>query len=673
MIVPPTPLHEPARLASLHAYGVLDTPPEPAFDALTRLAARVVEAPVSLITLVDAHRQWFKSCYGLALTETPRDVSFCGHVVADERTLVVNDTHLDPRFHDNPFVAGAPFVRFYAGVPLCTPGGEVLGTLCVLDFEPRALTDEQHELLALLAVQAMALLELRRSERTAHGRRVALETHQQYFELSPTLVCTCDRVGRLDGLNPAWEQVLGHRRADLLGRSFVELLHPDDVARTRREAERMLEADGRVVGFENRYRHHDGHWVWLSWTATTGGGTTYAVARDVTAEKLAMERWASAPPERPAPDAPTSARSTHALAAGIGHEINNPLTYVLGNVSLALEQLHGLEPQHARPLEELLLDVRAGAERIRGIVQGLQALGRDGRPPEPVAVRVVVDAALELSRHELRERTSLTVALPDALPLLWVDEPRVAQALANLLINAAQAFRTADPAINHVWLTAQTTPEGRVSLTVRDNGPGIAADARARLLEPFFSTTASRLGLGLPIAHGIVARAGGTLAYETTEGVGTTFRVELPAAPRAELTAPAVSLRARVLVVDDDGAVLRAVARLLSQHHDVVAIQDSEEALERVRGGARFDVVFCDVLMPALSGLDLYTQVVALWPAAAQRFVFMSGGVLDEAIRARLAAMPHPLLEKPVAGRQLSDLVQRLVGAGHSPRTSSGV
>lgn len=677
MIVPPKPEREHARLAALHAYEVLDTPPESAFDALTRLAARLMDAPASLISLVDADRQWFKSSHGLSATETPRDVSFCAHVVADERALVVPDTLRDERFHDNPFVTGDPFVRFYAGAPLCAPSGHVLGTICVVDYVPREITPEQHELLALLAQQAAALLELRKSERAAHGRRLALETHQQYFELSPTLVCTSDHAGRLEDLNPAWERVLGYPPAELIGQRFIELVHPDDVARTQREAQRMVEVDGRVVGFENRYRHRDGRWVWLSWTATTAGGETYAVARDVTLEKQAVEAVASAGGALArSDDAPASARSTHSLAAGIGHEINNPLTYVLGNVSLALEHVRTLAPEHARPLEELLVDVRSGAERIRAIVQGLQALGRDARPPARVAVRTVVDAALEMARHELRDRATLTVAMADALPLLWVDEPRAAQALANLLVNAAQAFVAADPALNHVWLTAQVTPEGRVALTVRDNGPGIPAEARTRLLEPFYSTTSSRLGLGLPIAHGIVARAGGTLAYETVEGVGSTFRVELPAAPPAALDSPRPPLRARVLVVDDDAAVLRAVARLLSQQHAVVAIQDPEEALEHIRAGARFDVVFCDVLMPALSGLELYAQALPLWPAAAERFVFMSGGVLDEAFRARLAAVPNALLEKPVEGRQLRELVQRLVDPdreAYSPRTSSGV
>ncbi len=571
MIVPPTPLQEHARLASLYAYDILDTPAEPSFDALTRLAARVSDAPVSLITLIDARRQWFKSCHGLALTETGRDVSFCGHVVADERPLVVPDTLNDERFHDNPFVTSAPFVRFYAGAPLCAPSGHVLGTICVVDYVPRELTREQQELLELLAQQALALLELRRSERAAHSCRLALET--------------------LD------KQV--------------------------REA--AASAEGGLASSD---------------------------------------------------DAPASARSTLSLAAGIGHEINNPLTYVLANVGLALEHVRTLAPEHARPLEELLVDVRSGAERIRAIVQGLQALGRDARPPARVAVRTVVDAALEMARHELRERASLSVALVDPLPLLWVDEPRAAQALANLLVNAAQAFGAADPSLNHVWLTAQVTPEGRVAVSVRDNGPGIPADAQARLLEPFYSTTSSRLGLGLPIAHGIIARAGGTLSYETTEGVGSTFRVELPAAPPAELGSPRPSLRARVLVVDDDAAVLRAVARLLSQQHEVVALQDPEAALEHIRSGARFDVVFCDVLMPALSGLDLYAQSLPLWPAAAERFVFMSGGVLDEAFRARLAAVPNALLEKPVAGRQLREVVQRLVDPArevYSPKTSSGV
>jgi hypothetical protein len=162
---PAIPTDEPERLRALAEYHLLDTPSEASFDALTRLAAHLVDAPVALITLVDAERQWFKSRHGLAARETARDVSFCGHVVADRQPLVVPDASRDERFADNPLVTGEPHIRFYAGLPLVGHGGHVLGTLCVIDRVPRELTAKQQELLALLTGQVVDQLEARRQAR----------------------------------------------------------------------------------------------------------------------------------------------------------------------------------------------------------------------------------------------------------------------------------------------------------------------------------------------------------------------------------------------------------------------------------------------------------------------------------------------------------------------------
>lgn len=179
---PDVPRNEAARLAALHEYGVLDTPAEPDFDGLTALLAAVLGVPIALISIVDSDRQWFKSSYGLAATETPRELSFCGHVVAMDRPLVVDDASKDERFHDNPFVTGDPHVRFYAGMPLRSEDGYVLGTLCALDDEPRALTESQKKLLETLARQVTVLLELRRHNAELERQReqqAALQTQLQ--------------------------------------------------------------------------------------------------------------------------------------------------------------------------------------------------------------------------------------------------------------------------------------------------------------------------------------------------------------------------------------------------------------------------------------------------------------------------------------------------------------
>jgi len=177
----PVPRHEPARLAALAAHAVLDTAPEEAFDGLTRLAARLCGTPIALVSLVDEARQWFKSRVGLEEPETTREVSFCAHAILHEELFVVPDTHLDERFHDNPLVTGEPRVRFYAGTPLKSVSGHRLGTLCVLDHVPRALTAEQAQALQMLGRQVEAQLQLRlrgreleRREAESRAQREAL-------------------------------------------------------------------------------------------------------------------------------------------------------------------------------------------------------------------------------------------------------------------------------------------------------------------------------------------------------------------------------------------------------------------------------------------------------------------------------------------------------------------
>jgi diguanylate cyclase (GGDEF)-like protein/PAS domain S-box-containing protein len=168
MVTAPLPPDEADRLATLAAFQVLDTPPERAFDDLVALAARVCGVPIGLVSLVDAGRQWFKAAVGLAVPQTPRDVSFCGHAILEPDLMVVPDAEADPRFHDNPLVVGDPGVRFYAGMPLVASGGHAVGSLCVMDRSPRTLTPEQADTLRVLGRQVVILLEHRRAARALH-------------------------------------------------------------------------------------------------------------------------------------------------------------------------------------------------------------------------------------------------------------------------------------------------------------------------------------------------------------------------------------------------------------------------------------------------------------------------------------------------------------------------
>ena len=287
-----TPLQETERLRALHDYDVLDTPPEPAFDELAALAARICGTPISLVTFIDRDRQWFKARHGVDLAETPRDVSFCAHAVArPDELLIVPDATLDPRFAANPFVTGDPGVRFYAGVPLCTLAGQALGTLCVIDRQPRTLSPNQLEALRVLGRQVVAQLELRRSRHEMDLNEVRLENSQRIahlgdweYDFAQHRLLWSDEIYRILGLS--------RRECPPDAETFYRQVHPDDLALVHRE--KKAAADGvRRADFEHRIIRPGGEVRYLHQiTELTRDGQgrpdrESGTLQDITARKLA--------------------------------------------------------------------------------------------------------------------------------------------------------------------------------------------------------------------------------------------------------------------------------------------------------------------------------------------------------------------------------------------------
>ena len=215
---PEIPSNEPQRLAALRRYHVLDTPPEPRFDAITKLAAHILGVPIALISLIDTDRQWFKSRYGLDAPETPRDVSFCGHTLFADSPLIVNDSFKDDRFFDNPLATGEPRVRFYAGIPLRTTDGFVLGTLCAIDNVPRDVTDAQLNSLKLLADQVVEILELQRKHTESQGEL------RDFVENANVPLRWVDANGVVIWANDAELTMLGYSRDEYVGHRFCEFM-----------------------------------------------------------------------------------------------------------------------------------------------------------------------------------------------------------------------------------------------------------------------------------------------------------------------------------------------------------------------------------------------------------------------------------------------------------------
>jgi len=239
---PEIPVNESDRLVALDRYDILDTMPEQEYDDLTQLAADICGTPIALISLVDRDRQWFKSRVGLDATETPRDISFCGHAVAANAILNVPDATQDPRFADNPLVVNDPSIRFYVGVPLKTPDNFTLGTLCVIDRQPRDLTPLQIQQLEALSRMVISQLELRLSNQSLRLLASVVET-------SNDAIITRNLNGIITSWNPAAERIFGYRQAEIVGQSISMFFPPDRLAEEQVFIDRLKRFE-RVEDFE---------------------------------------------------------------------------------------------------------------------------------------------------------------------------------------------------------------------------------------------------------------------------------------------------------------------------------------------------------------------------------------------------------------------------------------
>jgi CheY-like chemotaxis protein len=259
------------------------------------------------------------------------------------------------------------------------------------------------------------------------------------------------------------------------------------------------------------------------------------------------------------------------------------------------------------------------------------------------------------------------------VPQVVANRQRIEQVLVNLLVNAAQAIPEGAAEANAI--TVRIRPAGAGALVeVQDTGAGMPPEVRARIFEPFFTTKpfGTGTGLGLSICHGIVAELGGRIEVESEEGRGSTFRVVLPAGgeptPEPPPSGAGELPAARLLVVDDELEVGRAIGRLLPARVEAVVEASPLAALDRLRRGEAFDGVLCDVMMPAMSGFDLAAAIGMARPELAARIVFVTGGAFTPAASANLARSPHPCLEKPIAPEALQRVLAELLGGGRAPQ-----
>jgi signal transduction histidine kinase len=341
-----------------------------------------------------------------------------------------------------------------------------------------------------------------------------------------------------------------------------------------------------------------------------------------------------------------------ALLAGVAHELNNPLSVVLGRAALLADRLAGspLQPQGEK--------IANAAERCARIVKNFLALARQ-RPPERQAVQLnqVIRDAVELVAYPLRvDDVEVRLELAPSLPVLWADPHQLHQVLVNLITNAHHAMREAPPPRRLTLATRADSVGGRVVLRVADTGPGIPAEIQARIFEPFFTTKAPTqgTGLGLSICQGIVEGHGGSIRVESPGGEGAVFVIELPveAPPVAEhaghVAEALPSVRGRtILVVDDEPEIAAVLAEMLSADgHDVETAANGRIALAKLRERA-YDLILSDLRMPELSGTGLYQELERQHPELLSRLIFLTGDELSRETMVFLEQTGVPTISKP--------------------------
>jgi signal transduction histidine kinase/CheY-like chemotaxis protein len=562
-------------------------------------------------------------------------------------------------------------------------GPDLFGVIELFTDEPRSPDADAMEAVDLVCVQLGLHLARSHAENALGRARSRLE---YVVKNAPIVLFAADSDGRIvlhdggavsarrDGTSP----MIGRSVLELFGtRSAISQTVSACFARARGGESFTLLIDG------TDGRRYETRWAPLLDDRGRSAGVI-GVALDITDLEEAKGQLKES--ERLRIDSERMA-SLGTLAAGVAHEINNPLTYVnilLGRL-VSLEQANATD-ELCRHRLEMLDEVREGVGRVEQIVRALRMFSSgDEEAHGPVDVHEALEAALRMVGHEIRHRAELVRAYGD-IPRVRGSSARLAQVFLHLLVNAAQSMPEGEAHTHQLRVATRKLDDGRVVIEIVDSGTGIPRELVGRIFEPFFTTrrVGQGSGLGLSICRGIVHAMGGEIAVESELGHGSRFSVVLPAygsdvaatdaaavaatgyaegtpdpaAPQVPWRAtPLPRRRARVLVVDDDRAVARVVATVLGEHHEVTTAASGREALGVLERQPDVDLIVCDLMMPEVSGIDLYESLILVRPELEHRFIFMTGGAFTPAARAFLERVTVPRIEKPFQPEPLVAMV----------------
>lgn len=562
--------------------------------------------------------------------------------------------------------------------------------LLLCTFEDIVRTNR--ELQASQAELATAKAKVEDYARKLEGRvRVSQEKYRSLMEHANDAIFVIDEQGKTLEVNRQAEQLLGRPAADIVGRPYSEFVIPAERDYAAVLFQRLL-LEGSANVTDLHVQRADAAFICADFSASLvqieGQRIVLAIARDVTDRNRLQQQVLQS----------EKLATVGTLAAGIAHEINNPTAVVLANLGVvngygsqvrktlaevgrlalnapestrkALERLRG-DPELERStaqLEEVLRDCTHAGERIRDIVRDLKGFARiDDGDVALVNVNERLDTTLRMASNEIRYRARVETSLGQNLPEIVASPGKLSQVFLNLIVNAAQAIDEGKVERNKISI-ATRFEDGRIRVDITDTGKGIPKEILHKIFDPFFTTKPVGVGtgLGLSICQDIIKKHNGEIRVESEIGRGTTFSVYLPRAtglelPRKDLPAePGEVPRSKLMVVDDEAFLLRAYQRMLGGRHEVTTALGGRAAVGLLSAaGASYDVIFCDLMMPDVDGVDLHRFVAERFPGLEKRMVFISGGAFTPRAQDFLARIDTPHVEKPFT---IEDLQRTIAG-----------
>ncbi len=523
----------------------------------------------------------------------------------------------------------------------------------------RSMDDMRRSLLDSFSALEQTNAELRDSEALHSGTIVnALDC-----------IITSDSDGRIIDFNPAAERTFGYKRGEVAGKRVGDVIVPPHLREAHNRGLQRYSQTGesRIIGqrIEIEAMRSDGTTfpveIALSDLSVGNRRVFAAFLRDLSEKKKAEEEIAR---QRDALYQSEKLTALGSLLAGVAHELNNPLSVVVGQAVLLQDQ--ATDPK----LADRAGRIKRAADRCARIVKTFLAMARS-RPPEtaPVQLNDVITSAVDLVGYSLRSSgVELSTDLDPALPPLMADADQLGNVFTNLIVNAQQAMMDREGARKLHIKSAYDAAAGAARVELIDNGPGIPAGIRSRIFDPFFTTkpTGIGTGIGLSLCHGIVRSHGGTLAVTDTPGGGATFVVTLPVKPGAVDAAgtakPAAPARPRsVLIIDDEPEIAETLADILRADGNAIEIASSgRRAIERLEA-REYEIILSDLRMPDIDGPALYRWIKENKPHLIGRVAFVTGDTLGRDVEGFLKEVSAPYIEKPFLPEEVMDLVAQVM------------